>query len=290
MQVKLDFGWFEKTYFSNLQWNLPTYGLLPASSIFALFYLFRLYRHQRSNVLYFGFQSYYIRPLNVQYAASASRDYPKVAHWEQWLEASYLLLATSRAVPDSVSPALVKRGDCNRQRTWYQWVRGSVGAVDSHTVILQREYKRSAAVRQDNPVWLMEGLSAHSTAQLSCAGDWWTYTDPINATSNQKARPCTKPEFIMRNLKGISILKDNRKWHGNRIIQCTVVDNFMWFDYLYQPQTCKDPLLWPPGSSLYVWPTWPWEYGYQTCPVERDVSTWNENSRRWVRSNSRGSE
>ncbi|TNN65058.1 hypothetical protein EYF80_024797 [Liparis tanakae] len=41
------------------------------------------------------------------------------------------------AVPDSVSPALVKRGDCSRQRTWYQWVSGSVGAVDSHTVILQ---------------------------------------------------------------------------------------------------------------------------------------------------------
>lgn len=48
----------------------------------------------------------------------------------------YLLLATSSAVPDSVSPALVKRGDCSRQRTWYQWVRGSVGAVDSHIVIL----------------------------------------------------------------------------------------------------------------------------------------------------------
>lgn len=55
------------------------------------------------------------------------------------VEASYLLLAISIAVPDSVSPALVKRGDCSRQRTWYQWVRGSVGAVDSHTVILQRD-------------------------------------------------------------------------------------------------------------------------------------------------------
>lgn len=57
----------------------------------------------------------------------------------------YLRLATSSAVPDSVSPALVKRGDCSRQRTWYQWVRGSVGAVDSHIVILS--CKSSAAVR-----------------------------------------------------------------------------------------------------------------------------------------------
>ena len=47
------------------------------------------------------------------------------------------------AVPDSVSPALVKRGDCSRQRTWYQWVRGSVGAVDSQTVILHRDGGRS---------------------------------------------------------------------------------------------------------------------------------------------------
>lgn len=33
-----------------------------------------------------------------------------------------------------------------------------------------------------------------------------TYIDPIKATSNQKARPCTRPECIMWNLKGISIL------------------------------------------------------------------------------------
>lgn len=69
------------------------------------------------------------------------------------LEASYLLLATSSAVPDSVSPALVKRGDCSRQRTWYQWVSGSVGAVDSHTVILQRGCKRSAVVRPRQLCW-----------------------------------------------------------------------------------------------------------------------------------------
>ncbi len=51
----------------------------------------------------------------------------------------HLLLAIKCAVPDIVSPALAKRGDCSRQRTWYQWVRGSVGAVESHTVILFRE-------------------------------------------------------------------------------------------------------------------------------------------------------
>lgn len=48
----------------------------------------------------------------------------------------HLLLAISRHVPESVSPALANSGDWNRHRTWYQWVRGSVGAVDNHTVIL----------------------------------------------------------------------------------------------------------------------------------------------------------
>lgn len=50
----------------------------------------------------------------------------------------HLLLAISRHVPESVSPALANNGDWKRHRTWYQWVRGSVGAVDSHTVILSR--------------------------------------------------------------------------------------------------------------------------------------------------------
>lgn len=49
---------------------------------------------------------------------------------------SHLLLAISKHVPESVSPALANSGDWNRHRTWYQWVKGSVGAVDSHTVIL----------------------------------------------------------------------------------------------------------------------------------------------------------
>lgn len=51
---------------------------------------------------------------------------------------SHLLLAMRRQVPESVSPALAKSGDWNRHRTWYQWVSGSVGAVESHTVILGR--------------------------------------------------------------------------------------------------------------------------------------------------------
>lgn len=63
---------------------------------------------------------------------------------------SHLLLAISRHVPESVSPALANSGDWNRHRTWYQWVRGSVGAVDSHTVILPSR-KRHAFARAAAP-------------------------------------------------------------------------------------------------------------------------------------------
>ena len=51
-------------------------------------------------------------------------------------------------------PCLAKVGWERRQRTWYQWVSGWVGAVLSHTVVF----------------------------------------DPMNATSNQKASPCTVPD------------------------------------------------------------------------------------------------
>jgi len=54
----------------------------------------------------------------------------------------------------------VKRGDCSRQRTWYQWVRGSVGAVDSHTVILQEGHKPGCGVRaRHNYVALIKCIS-----------------------------------------------------------------------------------------------------------------------------------
>lgn len=74
---------------------------------------------------------------------------------------AYRLLATSRAVPDSVSPALVKRGDCSRQRTWYQCVSGSVGAVDSHTVILQGGHETRLNERLKTPaqVWSSRSLT-----------------------------------------------------------------------------------------------------------------------------------
>lgn len=49
---------------------------------------------------------------------------------------AYLLLATNSTFPERVSPSLAKRGVWRRHRTWYQWVRGSVGAVDSQTVTL----------------------------------------------------------------------------------------------------------------------------------------------------------
>lgn len=54
---------------------------------------------------------------------------------------AYRLLATNSTFPERVSPSLAKRGVWRRHRTWYQWVRGSVGAVDSQTVTLQGKKK-----------------------------------------------------------------------------------------------------------------------------------------------------
>jgi hypothetical protein len=59
--------------------------------------------------------------------------------------------------PDRVCPTLPNRGVWKRQRTWYQWVRGSLGAVDSHTVILQRERT------QMNRVYLLYPLEPEIT-------------------------------------------------------------------------------------------------------------------------------
>lgn len=75
-------------------------------------------------------------------------------------------MAISRHVPESVSPALANNGDWKRHRTWYQWVRGSVGAVDSHTVILSKE---------------MDAL--HWAATTTCA------TTPYTLTSSPRTFP-----------------------------------------------------------------------------------------------------
>jgi len=56
------------------------------------------------------------------------------------------------------------------------------------------------------------------TLQRECVG---TYTDPMNATSNQKASPCTSPECIMWNLKGISILGRARKEYIKQLYRLT---------------------------------------------------------------------
>lgn len=51
--------------------------------------------------------------------------------------------------------------------------------------------------------------------------DWLSYADPINATSNQKASPCTRPECIMWNLKGISILEHRETVYCKHVLYST---------------------------------------------------------------------
>ncbi len=100
-------------------------------------------------------------------------------------------------------------------------------------------------------IWFCEkGLKCENTEENKYVG---TYADPMNATSNQKASPCTSPECIMWNLKGISILERARKvyiqmWQSDRLL-------FVLFPYtkrlclnaikwsIWWKRTCKDPLL-----------------------------------------------
>ena len=49
-----------------------------------------------------------------------------------------LSLAVSCTDPVISCPALTKMGREKRQRIWYQWVRGCMGAVDSHISSLRR--------------------------------------------------------------------------------------------------------------------------------------------------------
>jgi hypothetical protein len=81
------------------------------------------------------------------------------------VEYTYLWFAISNARPVRSWPAFTKIGVSRRHRTWYQCVSGSVGAVDSHIVC----------------------------------------TEPMNATSNQNARPCTVPDSKRWKSNGTSV-------------------------------------------------------------------------------------
>lgn len=78
---------------------------------------------------------------------------------------AHLWFAISSARPVRSWPAFTKIGVSRRHRTWYQCVSGSVGAVDSHTVC----------------------------------------TEPMKATSNQNARPCTVPDSKRWKSSGTSV-------------------------------------------------------------------------------------
>ena len=44
----------------------------------------------------------------------------------------------------------------------------------------------------------------------------WSDLEPLKATSNQKARPWTRPDCCSRNTKGTSILRTDRQTHRHR--------------------------------------------------------------------------
>lgn len=89
----------------------------------------------------------------------------KHAPWRNISCGSYLLFATSTTNPVMSCPCFTKIGFISRQRTWYQCVSGSDGAVDSHTC--------------------------------------WSV--PLNSTSNQNAKPWHVPDSRIWNSSGIAI-------------------------------------------------------------------------------------
>lgn len=97
-------------------------------------------------------------------ALPMSNHIPLVVNNIRFITETYRLFARSNTVPVRSWPCLTKMGVSSRQRTWYQCVSGSVGAVDSQMF-----------------AW-----------------------EPKNATSNQNARPWTNPDWSMWNSRGIS--------------------------------------------------------------------------------------
>lgn len=80
------------------------------------------------------------------------------------IKTTNLLFATRVTYPVKICPCFTRIGCCNKHRTWYQCVNGSVGAVLSQT----------------------------------------GFCEPANSTSNQKARPWHVPVSRMWNSSGIS--------------------------------------------------------------------------------------
>lgn len=126
---------------------------------------------------------------------------------------TYLLLANSRTVPVSNWPCLTKSGVSSRQRTWYQWVKGSVGAVDNHTEL----------------------------------------DEPKNATSNQNANPCTKPDCSAWNSSGIS-----------KRIKWKLVKTWCGTRYYIKTHPFDEDLIRKQYESLQrVWRIWQCKFEYQ---------------------------
>ena len=96
-------------------------------------------------------------------------------------------------------PELTSTGRGKRQRIWYQWVRGWVGPVDSHTVSLcgWGTHKRDSTIKRFIFYKDVVGLG-------ELVKD--TYWEPQKATSNQKASPCIIPVDQRVKDRGMEIL------------------------------------------------------------------------------------
>lgn len=82
----------------------------------------------------------------------------------------YLLLAMSWTLPDNVCPILAKSGVWRRHRTWYQWVSGWLGAVESHMVILWKTFGRTFRIQNKSKMWF---TISTAIGYLKCLSGKW---------------------------------------------------------------------------------------------------------------------
>lgn len=119
---------------------------------------------------------------------------------------THLWLAVIVTLPVTTWPELTRMGCGRRQRIWYQWVSGCVGAVESHTVSLVRGYVKGCGLKCGD-VWVVEMRMWECGL---CGGVWvWreTHWEPEKATSNQKASPCIIPVVQSVYVRGMVILE-----------------------------------------------------------------------------------
>lgn len=150
----------------------------------------------------------------------------------------YLLLAMSWTLPDNVCPILAKSGVWRRHRTWYQWVSGWLGAVESHMVILWKTFGRTFRIQNKSKMWF---TISTAIGYLKCLSGKWKRWE---ITGIPKAQDILgkKTGLHMYNINGQGW---STPWQYNnvltliwlRFLSCVPSYSFIYFNNVYLDPT-----------------------------------------------------